>query len=127
MPKTVTINIPEGYTTHKGVSHKILLREPTVEDYLDLGEIYNLVPASDGLAYPIESKEAVRKYTERLMIEPTDQLLVAGLPLSVGRDLREAVMSFFRRPVAAGEQSTTSGKTSSGEQTDGSAQTTSSE
>lgn len=126
MAKTTTVDVPGGYLTHQGNSTRIVVREPTVEDYLEIGEVYSYVPAPDGLAYPMENREAVKRYVERLVVEPTDQLLIAGLPLSVGRDLRDAVLGFFRRPAAAaGAPSTTSGATSSGDARDASPPSTS--
>ncbi len=120
MPKNTIVDVPGGYQTHKGIESTIELREPTVNDYLDIGEVYRFVPAPDGNAYPMEDRDALKRYIERLIVKPADQLLLSGLPLSVGRDLRGAVLGFFRQPVPAGEPSATSDATSSGDAKDAS-------
>ncbi len=113
MSKNVTVEIPEGYTTHKGVSHQIVFRPPTIDDYMDLGELYDVLPGPDDRMVPIENIAKVKAYMARLMVEPTDQILVGDLGITAARAVRLAVRSFFQFPDAEPARSSNSGENSS--------------
>ena len=106
MPKTVTIEVEEGITGHRGVSHKIVLREPTYDDFMDLGDAVSPVPAGNGLVYMMPNHDKIRAYAERLMIEPTDQLSILNLPMKYAREVTDAVANFFRLSDATSQSKT---------------------
>ena len=114
MAKHVTIPLAEPLLGHHGAIHKVVVREPTFEDYIDLGgDPYTVARSAEGAAFVVEDAEKVRAYVNRCIVEPTDKLILEKASFRVARAVKEAVLSFFLPEPAAGGASATSPTTSS--------------
>lgn len=96
---SVTIPLSKPITVGN-VEHKVLeLREPTVEDVMDIGYPFLVVETDNGSGMELRPK-IVMKYASRLGAVPPSAL--KGLSLADLSKLQAAVMGFF------GEETVTS-------------------
>ncbi|WP_158810232.1 hypothetical protein [Beijerinckia sp. L45] len=124
MAKEVRIPWPKGLVTHRGVCTEIVLREPTYDEYLDLGEIVTYGKAPDGTIFPVENSEVLRSYIARCIVEPKDPLALTQGGVKLGRAVKGAVEGFFRDEPSVTEPLPISQTTSSSNASqDGSPQT----
>ncbi|MDX7950480.1 hypothetical protein P7D22_04710 [Lichenihabitans sp. Uapishka_5] len=112
--KRTTIKLEEPILDGTNVLTEIILRDPLYSDYRECGEVVTYVE-DNGRGMPVVIDATVFKYIERCLVSPKSFLLLDHLTLNDGRKLREWLIGFFRRDVAATEGSTTSSPTSSGE------------
>lgn len=125
MAKQVTIPIVgEPLLTSEGVITEVILREPTFDDYLDLGDIVTVARMPDGALFPIENSETLRLYIQKCLVQPKSALQLGAGGARLARAVKGAVLSFFQDDPSAGAPSTTSPTTSSSDAaTDASPQT----
>lgn len=126
MPKTVTIKLADlkvdPLTGHHGLIQEIVLREPTFDEYVELGEPRQFYFMADGqTAVPIDDPATVGEYMRRCLVSPTDPSLLAQGGLKLARAMKAKVIGFFRFGDEEDEASTSSPTTSSS--TDASAST----
>jgi hypothetical protein len=112
--KTVRIPLNPPIKGHKGQVREIVLREPTFEEYLRLGDPYIFVPVAGGTAFPSESAEVISQYIDILVVEP-ERLLLAQCGFKVAREIKEAVLGFFLPDAAESGDSPISPTTSPSE------------
>lgn len=110
MTKTVTIllSLAERIEGHKGLISKIVLREPTFDEYLEIGDPYEIGESTDGFRFTVQNPEAVRAYIETCCVEPADPLLLSSASARVARKVRIAILNFFHDGDEAAEASKTS-------------------
>ena len=113
MAKEIRIPVPEGIITHGGIVHEIILKEPSVETYLELGDIVTIARAPDGSTFWVENGEILRAYIARCLVQPRDPLAISQCSLRIGRAIKGSVLDFFRTETSAGEASPTQQTTSS--------------
>ncbi len=92
----VRIPFPAGLTVHGSVITEIVLREPSFDDYLELGEIISYGKAPDGTIFSVENSEVLRGYFERCLVQPATPLLLAPGGMKLARAVKGAVLGFFR-------------------------------
>lgn len=108
MSRTVTIPLREPILGHGEPIRAIVLREPTFDDYLEIGDPYEIGESEDKVRFTVQSPDAVRAYIERCMVVPADPLLLSQAPAVVGRKVRLAILDFFRDGDEAPDPSKTS-------------------
>lgn len=108
MAKTETIALDEPIIGHGEPIKTIILKEPTYEDYMEIGDPYEIGESEGGVRFTVQNPEAVRAYIDRCLVQPKDQLLLAQCSAKIGRKVRLAVLGFFRDVEEAAGASTTS-------------------
>lgn len=78
-----------------GKVKKIIVEEPTAPDFFDLGAPQTWVRASGGMAL-VDNNEAIKAYTERLIVEPDPVLAMAQMSVRDAIAVKELVLSFFQ-------------------------------
>lgn len=120
MSQTVRIPLPEPVPSHKGPVTEVVLRQPTYDEYISCGgEPYSIGESEDGALFTIEKPDVIWAYAQACMVSP-DPLLLSQLGpgnWTVAREVRKAIMGFFRAPVAASAPSETSPTISSSSST----------
>lgn len=107
------VKLSRTYAIHDKPVSEIVLKEPTFDDYAELGEPVEVQTGASGARLVIVNHEAVRGYIER-SVEGIDPANLGLLGLPDARALREAVLGFFRDPATS-----TSPPTGSSSSTDG--------
>lgn len=109
----VTIPLDEPIISHGEPIREVIVREPTFQEYLRIGEPYTIAQTPEGAPLVVENLDAIRGYVEACVIQPKDQLLLEKAGFRVARKLRGTVMSFFLPGGPATEGSLSSPKNSS--------------
>ncbi|MGU3539980.1 hypothetical protein [Methylobacterium sp. A54F] len=118
MTKMVRIPLPTPVEGHKGMIREIVLREPTYDEYISCGgEPYSIGQSEDGIVFQIEKPEVIWAYAEACIQEPGDRLMLNDQGWRVAREVRKAILGFFRAPDVAAAPSQTSPTTSSSSST----------
>jgi len=107
------VELSRVYAAHDEAIKAVRLKEPTADDYLDLGEIFELQHSADGAEVVIERPEVLRGYVERC-VDGVDFAIVGTFGLKDGRALRSAMLDFFRAAAPSDGASTTSSSPSDG-------------
>ena len=113
MAKEVRIPVAGGLLTHGGVVHEVVLREPSYDAYLELGEIVTYGRSPDGTIFPVENGEILRSYIAKCLVQPKDHLALGQGGVKLARAVKGAVLGFFRDEPSAPAPSPTSPTTSS--------------
>jgi hypothetical protein len=109
MQQTIAIKLSKPLRAHGGESiNQIVLREPTFDEYLDVGDPYTVAASSNGTPFAVENPEVIKRYIAICLVEPKDSLLLAQAGARVAREVKEKMLSFFRPDVTADEASVTS-------------------
>jgi hypothetical protein len=106
--KTVEIKLAKPIVGHGGSITKVVLREPTFDEYLRFGDPFT-VALSPGSKIPfmVEDHGAMAAYAELLLVEP-DALIVRQGGFELAREILRGVRSFFHDGSEAAEGSETS-------------------
>jgi hypothetical protein len=75
---------------------KIVLREPTFDEYLAFDDPYTVMSSNEGTPYVIENMESIRNYISRCLVEPKDPALLSQAGVRVGQQVKRAMLSFFQ-------------------------------
>lgn len=96
------IPLTRQYEAHGEVFRSVVIREPRWEDYLALGEPYEMQRAA-GQDVVIENTETIAAYVKRCIVSPGAEKM-GDLGVADSRKVRDAVIDFFRHasPPAAG-------------------------
>lgn len=95
MGKT-TVKLSRGYLGHDGEFRKVELREPTFDDWLDIGPVEEYQPGDDGALLIVTYRNRYREWAERLCTEPGGDLL-GQLDLADGLAVKAAIDDFLRQ------------------------------
>ena len=113
MSKIVRVLLTEPMPGHNGPINHVVLREPTYAEYVDCGgEPYSYGQSEEGVIYSTEKPDVIWAYVEACIVEPTSPLLLQNASWRDAREVRKAILGFFRDPVEAKETSGTSPTTS---------------
>lgn len=117
MPKTVTVALREPIVGHQGTISEIVLRGPTLPEYMRIGDLYSFFPAPDGKTMaPVRNDAAFAAYAEACVVEPKDKLLLQQVQLADAMGVEDAIEGFFieaRRARQLPTSPTSSSSTSS--------------
>ena len=118
MSKTVRVPLSEPLIGHHGPIREVVLREPTYDEYVSCGgEPYSIGQSADGVLFEVEKPEVIWAYAEACILAPADKLLLGAASWRDAREVRKAILGFFRAPVAVSEPLPTSPTTSSSSST----------
>ena len=113
MSSTVKIPLSTPLVGHSGPITEVILKEPDFDTYLELGDPTTLARAPDGSLFSVENNVVIRAYIERCLVAPTDPLVLEAGGFRLARQLRYAIVGFFRAEPSEAEPSKTSATTSS--------------
>lgn len=109
MRETIVIPLSKPLRAHGGESIKqIVLREPTFDEYLDVGDPYTFAASNEGTPFAVENADVIKRYIELCLVEPKDSLLLKQAGARVAREVKEKLLAFFRPGATADEASVTS-------------------
>jgi hypothetical protein len=92
--ETKTIPLKKPFDGPEGKVTSIVLQEPAGADYFILGDPQTWVRASGGMAL-VDNTDAIRAYTERMIIKPDPLLAMAQMSVLDARAVKNGVLSFF--------------------------------
>lgn len=109
IPLTPPIVAPDGT-----VFKEIVVREPSFDEYLRLGDPYTVgFSPGSGIPFIVEDNGAMMAYCKLLVTVPDNPMLVELGGFQAARKIKDAVKSFFQpAATASGEVSGTSGTNS---------------
>lgn len=108
-----TVELSRVYAAHGEAIKAVRLKEPTADDYFDLGEPMEIQRTEDGLPVVIENRVALKGYIERCL-DGVDVAIVGTFAMEDGRRIRTAMLDFFRVPGPSSGSSTTSSSNADG-------------
>ena len=94
------VKLSRIYAIHDKPVGELVLKEPTFDDYLELGEPVELHQGAGGARVVVVNHEAVRGYIER-SVEGIDPANLGLLGLADARALREGILGFFHQPATS--------------------------
>ena len=78
---------------------RIVLREPTFDEYLAVGDPYSIAFTALGTPFEVESPEVVRRYIEMCLVEPQDPAILKQAGAFVAREVKNKLLGFFQPDV----------------------------
>jgi hypothetical protein len=127
MPKTIKVQLTKPIIGHKGPVSEVELREPTCEEFFELGDprttVFTVDEATAGLrtsgknteVKQVENGAVIKKYLQRCLVEPDALAVFAQCPLADALRIKEAFLGFFDSALVAASvmDATSSSSTSS--------------
>jgi len=108
MGETITIKLKKPLEEPGGLVHEVVLREPTYDEYLVHGDPYTVARSAGGLPFITENAEVIATYIRICLVTPKDPQILRQGKARLGKEMKEALLSFFRPDEAEGEASGTS-------------------
>jgi hypothetical protein len=96
MRERVTIALSKPLTTHDGPLKAIVLREPTYDEYLAIGDPYLVAESPGGTRFVHENMENIRQYIALCLVEPKDPALLTQAGAFVAKQVKEGILGFFQ-------------------------------
>lgn len=96
MRQQITIPLAKPLATHDGPLSRIVMREPTFDEYLAIGDPYIIAESPGGTRFIHENIENIRQYIGLCLVEPKDPALLTQANARVAKSVKEAVLGFFR-------------------------------
>lgn len=112
MQKTKTIQVTEPFEGHNGPITRVVLREPTFNEYILLGDPWTVALSEKHTPFSVENGDVISAYLDRCILEP-DRIVVSKGGLALARKVKETFLSFFRPGDEVDVASTTSPMNSS--------------
>lgn len=110
--KKVIIPLDEPLVWHEGTVSEIILREPTFNDVMELGDLSTIALSQEGTRVVVENTGTYAEYLKRCLVQPAN---VAALEQVSGRTaikVRRVIDGFFREgdpaPSSTGASPTSS-------------------
>lgn len=125
MREKLTIELANPLRSPQGDVTKIILREPTFDEYLSFGDPYSVAYTESGVPFGVENPEVIRRYMFACLVEPKDPATLQQAGASLARDVKNKLLSFFQPAEAVIEGSETSPTKSLSPGTEQTASTTS--
>jgi len=106
MRETRTIKLRKPLESPEGPVKQIVIREPTFDEYLVHGDPFTIASSSEGLPFVVENSEVIAKYIRLCLVEPKDPQILHQGTARVAREVKEALLGFFRQgePEAEGSE-----------------------
>lgn len=87
---------------------QIVLREPNFDEYLTHGDPYTVASSKEGLPFVVDQPDVIATYIRLCLVEPKDPAILSQGGARLGKQVKEAVLSFFRPDAPAAAVSATS-------------------
>jgi hypothetical protein len=111
MRERVTISLKTPLKAPEGPVSQIVLREPTFDEYLSIGDPYSIAYTDAGTPFAVENLENIRRYIAHCVVEPKDPATLQQASAAVAREVKKALLGFFQSDEES-EASVTSPTTS---------------
>ena len=109
MRRTTTINLRRLLQApNVGDIHKVVVREPTFDEYFAIGDPYNIAYTPTGTGFAVENPDNIRRYIDMCVVEPQDPAILRQGDALLAREVKKAVLDFFLSPDEADSASATS-------------------
>ncbi len=96
----------------EGLVPRIVLREPTFDEYLSLGDPYSIAFSAGGTPFEVESPEVIRRYIELCLVEPKNPAILKQAGAFVAREVKNRLLGFFQPDASTDPDSANSPTTS---------------
>ena len=116
----VKIKLAKPILDHDGPVHFVELREPTFDEYLAIGDPYEVAKSPEGALFSVQNADVIRSYVEACLVKPSTPDLLSGAGLPTARKVRDAVLGFFRDGGEAADEASQTSPTSSSSEASGS-------
>lgn len=117
MQEQVIIPLDKPLTGHDGPIKRIVLREPTFDEYLAVGDPYSVASSGEGSAFAVENMDAIRRYIGLCLVEPANPDLLKQGNAKLARALKEKILGFFQVDAVTEASGTSPTSSSSGAST----------
>ncbi|QDM27001.1 hypothetical protein FNL56_13425 [Tardiphaga sp. vice304] len=122
MRETVTILLKTPLKAPEGPVSRIVLREPTFDEYLSIGDPYSIAYSDGGTPFAVENLENIQRYIAHCVVEPKDPATLKQASAATAREVKKALLGFFQ-PDEESEVSATSPTTSPSAESEATAST----
>jgi hypothetical protein len=82
---------------------KIILREPTFDEFLVHGDPATVAQAAGGTPFLVDNEEVIRAYIALCIVEPPDPQLLKQCGARVAREVKQKLLDFFQPDVWTAE------------------------
>jgi hypothetical protein len=116
MPKTIKVQLTKPIISHKGPLSEIEIREPTCEEFFELGDprttIFTVDETTAGLrtsgknteVKQVENGAVIKKYLQRCLVEPDSLVVFPQCSMADALRIKEAFLGFFDSALVAASQ-----------------------
>ena len=108
MAKTIKIPLDTPIVWHKETYSEVILREPSFNDIMELGNLSTLAVTEDGTRIVVENVGTYREYLDRCLVEPKNAAALEQASGRVAVEVRRAIDGFFRDGDPAPDSTETS-------------------
>ena len=112
MSETKTITLKTPLQSPEGPVNRIVLREPSFNEYLVHGDPYMIAASAGGNPFMVENPDVIATYIKVCLVEPKDPAILHQAKAGAAREVKNALLGFFRPDDATDEASATSGTNS---------------
>src|SRR4051812_22342942 len=81
------------------VYDKIVLREPTFDEFLAHGDPVTVAQSNGGTPFLVDNEEIIRNYIALCIVEPPDAQLLKQCGARVAREVKQKMLDFFQPDV----------------------------
>lgn len=103
MSETKTIALRKPLQSPEGPVSRIVLREPTFNEYLIHGDPYTVAASAGGNPFMVENPDVIAAYIKVCLVEPKDPAILHQGKAWLAKEVKEAVLAFFRPDAETGE------------------------
>lgn len=108
MGETAEIKLKKPLRAPDGPVHRIVLREPTFNEYLTYGDPYTVAGSRDGTPFMVENADVIAQYMRLCLVEPKDPAILEQGNARLAREVKDKMLGFFRPDDPENEASPTS-------------------
>jgi hypothetical protein len=96
MSETKTISLKKPLQAPEGPVNRIVLREPTFNEYLIHGDPYTIAASAGGSPFMVENADVIAAYIKICLVEPKDPVILEQGKARLAKEVKEALLAFFR-------------------------------
>jgi hypothetical protein len=96
MSETAIIELKKPLQSPEGPVTRIVLREPTFDEYLVHGDPYTIAASSGGNPFMVENADVIAAYIKVCLVEPKDPAILAQGKARLAKEVKEKLLGFFR-------------------------------
>ncbi|HWL06725.1 MAG TPA: hypothetical protein VNQ99_17615 [Xanthobacteraceae bacterium] len=115
MRDQVTIQLKKPLSSPAGPVNRIVMREPTFDEYLQIGDPQTVAMSAEGTPFVVENTEVIKQYFAVCLVEPKEVEVLSQASAYVAREVKQKFLGFFQPDTTEEEASETSPTSSSSE------------
>lgn len=102
MSDTVTIVLKKPIKGPNGlVVANVILREPTFDDVMELGDPYMIAVTQSKVPFQVENTEVIKAYLTLCLVEPKDPALLKQINARTAIEIKDKLLAFFQPDAPA--------------------------